>query len=644
MVQEPGRSSGQGHSKRALAAARLLWGYLPLALLVLLQISPSRAQYHPSQPHAVGAAHLQEGLPPALVVHGRRGANSNINGVYFRDHSWEKLIGPCYRRGGPLGQTTIYLWFEGEWRMGPSPEEGRVWAFSSSTSASPLEIDAPWQVWDGQSVREDAELRISDTSTVPPVIFLSVAAGAPEALSGVQGMLLQQPGLWDGRPYYRHRVWQDLFLLCSVAEGRWRLGPLPVEGGAQQSGRTAPDAGVQSTSTLLFAHSAAALPQEIAEPWFVPEGARQLPEGAIRLAVGGNSPELPFQPHPRHLVVEGLTVAEGIANGVYKRAEKLHNLRPVYHKTDALRPACLWFDGSDWRFGPQFGSDRVWAYCPSHALSPLTLERHWHTDNEQLEVVRITDAAEAIPASLWISGEQYAQQPRLCDARPVYQQVRPEGPPSDEETLEVFLFFRAQEEQWWLGPIVGGVERIASAYGSRLLVVPDPEGLTWHFTPPDQAHILPSMGGQPRPAERPQSEGGDPCCGSWLGMVLATAGLGLLGMLYTLVVDQSASGLSSGSWLPSFKAGLVGFLWPHEDWSSLSDGLAPEGAVEKVHSKGFKFRRRPSGLSCVVCLEAPREILLLPCRHVCCCKACADRLERCPMCRAEKTAFTKVFL
>eukprot|EP00406_Dinophysis_acuminata_P065979 CAMPEP_0179283510 /NCGR_PEP_ID=MMETSP0797-20121207/38214_1 /TAXON_ID=47934 /ORGANISM="Dinophysis acuminata, Strain DAEP01" /LENGTH=214 /DNA_ID=CAMNT_0020992267 /DNA_START=88 /DNA_END=728 /DNA_ORIENTATION=+ len=168
-----------------------------------------------------GAAEMELGaLPPAVVVHGRRGPNSSINGVYIRDLTWQGQIGPCYRRAAATGQKGIFLYFEGEWRMGPSPAEGSVWAFARSDAASPLDISVPWEVWDGQRVAQDLDLHVSDTSVIPSVLFLSFGGeGVPEGLRAAQGMLLQQPGLWDGRPYYQHRTCEDLFLLCSVAEG-----------------------------------------------------------------------------------------------------------------------------------------------------------------------------------------------------------------------------------------------------------------------------------------------------------------------------------------------------------------------------------------------------------------------------------------
>jgi hypothetical protein len=43
------------------------------------------------------------------------------------------------------------------------------------------------------------------------------------------------------------------------------------------------------------------------------------------------------------------------------------------------------------------------------------------------------------------------------------------------------------------------------------------------------------------------------------------------------------------------------------------------------------------GRECVICMSAPRDTTVLPCRHMCLCKACADALRsqtnKCPICR-----------
>jgi len=170
--------------------------------------------------------------PSSVVVHGRRGRNSNINGVYIRDDSWHGRVSLCYRRAGHAGGASgqVFLYFEGEWRMGPSPEDGSVWAFTRSLSSSPLLIDEPWQVWDGHRVVQDPYLHVSDTSLVPQVLFLSFGEGSPLGLGRVQGLLMQQPGLWDGRPYYKHA-------LSPLLNGR-RLAPGPFASGRAGSAKS----------------------------------------------------------------------------------------------------------------------------------------------------------------------------------------------------------------------------------------------------------------------------------------------------------------------------------------------------------------------------------------------------------------------
>lgn len=44
----------------------------------------------------------------------------------------------------------------------------------------------------------------------------------------------------------------------------------------------------------------------------------------------------------------------------------------------------------------------------------------------------------------------------------------------------------------------------------------------------------------------------------------------------------------------------------------------------------------PESQVCVVCRQNPREIILLPCGHVCLCEDCADGIhEHCPVCRKD---------
>ena len=41
---------------------------------------------------------------------------------------------------------------------------------------------------------------------------------------------------------------------------------------------------------------------------------------------------------------------------------------------------------------------------------------------------------------------------------------------------------------------------------------------------------------------------------------------------------------------------------------------------------------------CVICLENPSDIVFSPCGHLCACKVCGDRLEKCCICRIDVDA------
>jgi hypothetical protein len=47
--------------------------------------------------------------------------------------------------------------------------------------------------------------------------------------------------------------------------------------------------------------------------------------------------------------------------------------------------------------------------------------------------------------------------------------------------------------------------------------------------------------------------------------------------------------------------------------------------------------------TCCVCMEKERDVTLVPCGHVCCCLACAEKLVDCPICRKPKTGVVKLF-
>jgi len=47
---------------------------------------------------------------------------------------------------------------------------------------------------------------------------------------------------------------------------------------------------------------------------------------------------------------------------------------------------------------------------------------------------------------------------------------------------------------------------------------------------------------------------------------------------------------------------------------------------------------------CVICLDKKKEILLLPCKHLCLCLNCSNSINDCPLCRMVVTSKTSVYL
>jgi len=48
-------------------------------------------------------------------------------------------------------------------------------------------------------------------------------------------------------------------------------------------------------------------------------------------------------------------------------------------------------------------------------------------------------------------------------------------------------------------------------------------------------------------------------------------------------------------------------------------------AARRVNAEEMELKR------CCICLESDRQVLFLPCRHICCCATCSETIRECPM-------------
>jgi hypothetical protein len=87
----------------------------------------------------------------------------------------------------------------------------------------------------------------------------------------------------------------------------------------------------------------------------------------------------------------------------------------------------------------------------------------------------------------------------------------------------------------------------------------------------------------------------------------------------------------------------MAFVWQGTFTLNPEEGPLPEGSIRlfPVRSEAKiqpmeEEQKKPMDLSCVVCLERPRDRILLPCNHFVLCQICASQIQGvCPVCNAK---------
>lgn len=72
------------------------------------------------------------------------------------------------------------------------------------------------------------------------------------------------------------------------------------------------------------------------------------------------------------------------------------------------------------------------------------------------------------------------------------------------------------------------------------------------------------------------------------------------------------------------------------DVPSKDPNEAPSAFASYMHSaaKAPPPRIALTNEDCVICLTDPQQVLFLPCRHMCVCRSCLVKIDKCPVCRA----------
>jgi rubrerythrin len=73
-----------------------------------------------------------------------------------------------------------------------------------------------------------------------------------------------------------------------------------------------------------------------------------------------------------------------------------------------------------------------------------------------------------------------------------------------------------------------------------------------------------------------------------------------------------------------------------------------ENILNNVSSNSSRGRpvRSTNQITCTVCLDKPRDCVLEPCMHVCCCISCLQLItdNKCPVCRTPIDFYLKLFI
>jgi len=118
---------------------------------------------------------------------------------------------------------------------------------------------------------------------------------------------------------------------------------------------------------------------------------------------------------------------------------------------------------------------------------------------------------------------------------------------------------------------------------------------------------------------------------------------------------RSRVGHSELSWMSCVFAPMVTLalflLWKNlklelnlSQQKSNSDAVRLSMAHARTAPPPFYYPENEARIRCIVCFEREKEVVLNPCRHLCCCNVCAGVMHACPLCRSPIESKTNVFI
>ena len=103
-----------------------------------------------------------------------------------------------------------------------------------------------------------------------------------------------------------------------------------------------------------------------------------------------------------------------------------------------------------------------------------------------------------------------------------------------------------------------------------------------------------------------------------------------------VVVQQARPPLKPADGVHPFIAEQLRACWAHEPAqrpTAVELRQRFERVLQSETAAATAAAAHEEALLCVVCEDAKKSVLLLPCKHICTCQGCAEGLGACPICR-----------
>ena len=82
-------------------------------------------------------------------------------------------------------------------------------------------------------------------------------------------------------------------------------------------------------------------------------------------------------------------------------------------------------------------------------------------------------------------------------------------------------------------------------------------------------------------------------------------------------------------------------LWQAKKQRELTNGVGGDAMLVRQLQELLEKERESN--QCVVCMDRPRSMMMVPCKHFCVCETCSSKLRKCPLCNRHFSKVEKIY-